>query len=143
MGEKLLLVGSEQLFVELQGSALLTLDLEVSHGVAGFVESDWVLDADDGRVEWGGDVLLDLGLGVEEDVGSLLESDGDSLGVGLLSWEVVQVDQVLLLVSSGVLHLSLFLFLEYERKECVCFLFLKIINIAYTSAYKERNYSTI
>ena len=124
---KFLLVGSEQLLVELEGSALLALDLEVSHGLAGFVESYGVLDADDGRVEWGGDVLLDLWLGLEENAGFLLEGDGDSLRVGLISWKVVQVDKVLLLVSSGVLHLSLFLFLEYERKECVCFLFFKLL----------------
>jgi hypothetical protein len=79
VGEKLLFVGSEQLLVELKGSALLALDIEVSHEFAGFVKSDWVLNADDSRVEWGGDVLLDLRLGVQKDVGSLLEGDGDSL----------------------------------------------------------------
>jgi hypothetical protein len=77
VGQELLLVGSEELLVELEGSALLALDLEISHGLAGSVEGDWVLDADDGRVEWGGDVLLDLWLGFKEDVGSLLEGDGD------------------------------------------------------------------
>ena len=77
VGEELLFVGSEQLLIELKGSALLSLDLEVLHGLTGLVEGNWVLDADDSRVEWGSDVLLDLWLGVEEDVGSLLESDGD------------------------------------------------------------------
>mgnify|MGYP007004380745 CR=1 FL=1 len=89
VGKDLLLVGSEQLLVELEGSALLSLDLEVSHGLAGFVESDWVLDADDSGVEWGGDVLLDLGLGLKKDVSLILEGDGDSLRVGLISWKVV------------------------------------------------------
>ena len=77
VGEKLLLVGSEQLLVELKASALLSLDLEVSHGFACLVEGNWVLDADDSRVEWGSNVLLDLWLGIEENVGSLLEGDGD------------------------------------------------------------------
>jgi hypothetical protein len=118
VGQELLLVGSEELLVELKSSALLALDLEISHGLAGLVEGDWVLDADDSRVEWGGDVLLDLWLGVKEDVGFLLEGDGDLSRVGLISWKIIEIDKVLLLVSGWVLHL--FLFLEYE-KECVCF----------------------
>ena len=123
VGLELLFVGSEQLLVELEGSALLAFDLEVLHGFAGFVESDWVLDADDSRVEWGGDVLLDLWLLVKKNVGFFLEGDGDLSGVGLVSWKVVEIDEVLLLVSGGVLHFYLFLFWVKERKECVCFLF--------------------
>lgn len=68
---------------------MLALDLEVLHGLASLVESLWVLDADDGSVEWGGDVLLDLGLGLKKDVSLILEGDGDSLRVGLISWKVV------------------------------------------------------
>jgi hypothetical protein len=79
VGLNLLPVGSEQLLVKLEGSALLALDLEVFHGLAGFVESDWVFDADNSREEWGGEVLLDLWLGLEEDAGLILEGDGDSL----------------------------------------------------------------
>ena len=85
VGEELLFVGSEQLLVELEGSALLSFDLEVLHGLAGFVESDWVLDADDSRVEWSGDVLLDLWLLVKKNVGLFLEGDGDLSGIGLVS----------------------------------------------------------
>jgi hypothetical protein len=105
VGLDLLLVGSEELLVELEGSALLALDLEVLHALNGLVEGDWVLDADDGGVDWGRDVLLDLWLGVKKDVGFFLDSDGDLSGIGLISWKVVEIDKVLLLVSSGVLHL--------------------------------------
>jgi hypothetical protein len=77
VGLELLFVGSEQLLVELEGSALLAFDLEVLHGLAGFVESDWVLDADDSRVERSGDVFPDLWLFVKGDSGLLLESDGN------------------------------------------------------------------
>lgn len=84
---------------------MLALDLEVLHGLASLVESLWVLDADDGSVEWGGDVLLDLWLLVKNDVGFFLKSDGDLSRIDLISWKVVEIDKVLLLVSSGVLHL--------------------------------------
>ena len=134
VGEELLFVGSEQLLVELEGSALLAFDLEVLHGLACLVEGNWVLDADDSRVEWSGNVLLNLWLGVKKNVGFFLESDGDLSRIGLISWKVVEIDEVLLLVSGGVLHFYLFLFWVKERKECVCFFFFKIINHAMCSA---------
>jgi len=77
VGMKFFLVASEQLSVELEGSALLALDIEVSHGLDGLVELDGVLDHDDGGVEWSGDVLSDLWLNVKHDSSLLLESDGD------------------------------------------------------------------
>ena len=102
------LVGSEQLLVELKASALSSFDLEELHGLDSLVEHDWVLDADDSRVECGGDVLLDLWLLVKKNVGFFLEGDGDLSGIGLVSWKVVEIDEVLLLVSGGVLHFYLF-----------------------------------
>jgi len=83
MGVKLLLVASEQLSIELEGSALLALDIEVSHRLNGLVELDGVLDHDDGRIEWSGDVLSDLWLDVKHDSGLLLEGNGDFPRVGL------------------------------------------------------------
>jgi hypothetical protein len=105
VGKELLLVGSEELLVKLEGSALLSFDLEVLHGLASLVEGDWVLDAHNGGVEWVGDVLLDLGLLVKKDVGLFLKSDGDLSGIGLISWEIVQVDEVLLLFTGWIVHL--------------------------------------
>ena len=137
VGEELLFVGSEQLLVELEGSALLSFNLEVLHGLACFVESDWVLDADDSRVEWGSDVLLDLGFLVKKDVGFFLEGDGDLSGISLVSWKVVEIDEVLLLVSSGVLHLNLFFVFDKRTKRVCLFFVLKIINQPITFRLKS------
>lgn len=56
---------------------MLFTDGEILHGLNSFVESDWVLDADDSRVERSGDVLSDLGFGVEKDSSHIFESDGN------------------------------------------------------------------
>jgi len=45
--QELLFVASEELLVELEGSAQFVVDLEVSHGFSGFVEFDLVFDLND------------------------------------------------------------------------------------------------
>ena len=53
-----------------------------------------VLYADHGGVEWSGDVPLDLGLGVEDDSGFLLEGDCNLVAADLVLGKIVQVDEL-------------------------------------------------
>lgn len=107
---ELLFVASEKLLVKLESSAWLLFNFEIFHCLNSLVESNWVFDADDSRIEWSGDVLSDLRFGIEEDTGLLFESNGDFFGISLVLWKVVQVDQVLLLFSDGVTHLNFCVF---------------------------------
>jgi len=118
---ELLFVGSEKLFIELESSTWLLFNFEIFHCLNSFVESNWVFDADDSRVERSGNVFSDLRFGIKKDTGSLFESDGDFLGIGLILWKIVQVDQVLLLFSDGVTHLCfLCIFFLNLRGFCFC-----------------------
>lgn len=92
---QLLLVASKQLLVESKGTAWLLVDLEVSHLVASIVELLGVLDTDHGRAELSGDVSLDLRLGVEDNSGFLLEDVGNLVAGDVVSWKVVQVNELL------------------------------------------------
>lgn len=87
--KELLLVGTEELSIELKGSAHFVSDLEVSHSFNSLVELDWVSDLDNGGVEWSGNVLSDLRTGLENNLGSFFKGHGDLFGVGLLLWEIV------------------------------------------------------
>lgn len=107
---ELLFVASEKLLVKLESSTWLLFNLEIFHCLNSFVESNWVFNADDSRVEWSGDVLSDLRLGIEKDTSLLFEGDGDFFGIGLILWKIVQIDQVLLLFSYGVTHLDFLYF---------------------------------
>ena len=92
--EELLLVGTEELSIERKSTALLAVDLEVSHLLAGSLELLGVLDVDHGGVEGLGDVILDLrSLGVTEDnAGLILEAFGNLDRGDLVLGEIVQVD---------------------------------------------------
>jgi hypothetical protein len=92
---ELLLVATKELLVEWKGTALLAIDLEVSHLLAGVVELFGVLDADHGGTELSGDVSLDLGLRVKDDSGFVLEDDGNLVASDVVSWQVVEVDKLL------------------------------------------------
>jgi hypothetical protein len=94
LGEELLLVGTEELSVERQSTALLAIDLEVSHLLAGGLELIGILDVDHGRVEGLGNIILDLrSLGVSKDNASLfLEAFGDLDRGDLVLGEIVEVD---------------------------------------------------
>jgi len=107
---ELLFIASEKLLVKLESSTWLLFNLEIFHCFDSFVESNWVFNADDSRVEWSGDVLSDLRLGIKKDTSLLFEGDGDFFGIGLILWKIVQIDQVLLLFSDGVTHLDMFFF---------------------------------
>jgi hypothetical protein len=48
MSCKLFFVRSEQLFIELQSTALLSIDFEVSHGLACLLKLNWVFDVYNG-----------------------------------------------------------------------------------------------
>ena len=112
LGE-LLSVGSEELSVELEASALLAVDLEVLHLLAGFLELGVVWDGDDGGPEWAGDVFSDLGSALEVNAGASFELHGDLLGIDGVLGEVVKVDKVLFI--SGLHHFCGFSFLYGVR----------------------------
>ena len=57
---QLVLVGTEELLVEWEGTALFVTDLEISHLLTGIVELFSVFDTDHGGAEWSGEVSLDL-----------------------------------------------------------------------------------
>jgi hypothetical protein len=111
VGDELLLVVTKELLVELEGSALLSVDGEVSHLFTGLLELSGVLDVDDGGVERSGDVSSELWLDVEVNLGLVLESLCDLLGTDVGLWKVVQVDEVLVLVSEWLKHF-IFIFLK-------------------------------
>ena len=117
LGE-LLSVGTEELSVELEASALLAVDLEVLHLLAGFLELSVIWDGDDGSPEWAGDVLSDLGSALEVNASAALELHGDLLGIDGVLGEVVEVDKVLFI--SVLHHFCGFSFL-YGVKEVVLF----------------------
>jgi hypothetical protein len=86
VGDQLLLVVTKELLVELESSALLIIDGEVSHLFTGLLELSGVLDVDDGGVEWSGDVSSELWLDVEVNLGLVLESLSDLLGTNVGFW---------------------------------------------------------
>jgi hypothetical protein len=72
--QKLFLVGTKKLLVELECSALLTVNGEVFHFFGCVVEFLGILDLDDTRIEWSGNVSSDLWLDVKTDASNLFES---------------------------------------------------------------------
>jgi len=105
---QLVFVASKKLLVVRQGAALLAVDFEVSHLLAGFVEVLGVLDADHGGEERLGDVSLDLRLhvGVKDNSRFVLENLCNLVAGNVVLWKVIKVDKRLL-----VHHLL----------ECFCF----------------------
>jgi hypothetical protein len=92
---QLFLVATEQLLVEWEGTAWLLIDLEVSHLVTSIVELLGIFDADHGRAELSGNVSLVLGLGVKNYSGFLLEDMSNLVAGDVVSWKVVQVNELL------------------------------------------------
>ena len=74
---KLFLVASKELLVELECSAPLSVNLEISHGFSGITELLSILDLNDTRVEWSGKVSSDLWLSVKGNLSLALESMGN------------------------------------------------------------------
>jgi hypothetical protein len=62
VGKKFLFVASKQVLIELKSSALLTIDIEISHFLTSFLKLNWVLNGNHGRVERSGNVSSDLWL---------------------------------------------------------------------------------
>ena len=94
VGNELLLVVSEELLVKWKSTALLTVDLKVSHLLTGSLEVFVLIDLDDSREEWFRHVSLDLWL-TDGEVGVGLEFLSDLDGTSLVLWKIVQVDEVL------------------------------------------------
>jgi hypothetical protein len=92
---KLLLVGSKELLVELESSAPVVSDLEVSHLFSCITELLGIFDLDNSGIEWSGEVSSDLWLGGKGDATLALKDTGDLLGSEFLLWKVIKVDVVL------------------------------------------------
>jgi hypothetical protein len=69
-----LVLAGEDLTVRVRGWAFLSWSFLGSFLISSS-RSAWVLDADDGKVEWSGNILSDLRLGVENDSGFFFEGD--------------------------------------------------------------------
>ena len=94
--QKLLFVASKKLFVELEGTAPFTINGEVSHGFSGIVEFLRVLDLDNSRIEWSGEISSNLWLSVNKgDFGLLLKFLSNLGGSDVYLWKIVEVDKVL------------------------------------------------
>ena len=74
---------------------MLALNLEVSHLLASIVELLGVLDADHGRVEWFGEVFLDLWSRIKDNARFLLEDLGNLVAGDVFLGEVIKVDKLL------------------------------------------------
>ena len=118
LGE-LLSVGTEELSVELEASALFAVDLEVLHLLTGFIELNVIWDGDNGGPEWASDVLSDLGSALEVDASFFFELHGDLLGIDGVFGEVVKVDKVLFV--SGLHHFCGFFFFVWSKGWVVLF----------------------
>lgn len=92
---QLVLVTTKELLVEWKSAALLAINLEVSHLLAGFIELLGVFDADHSRTEWSCQVSLDLWLGIKDNSGLVLEDKRDHGAGDFVLGKVVKVDQLL------------------------------------------------
>jgi len=97
VGQQLVLVATEQLLVERQGTALLAIDFEVFHLLTSFAELLGVLDADHGGEERLGEISLDLRLlvGVKDNSRFILNGLCNLVAGNVVFWQIVEVDQLL------------------------------------------------
>lgn len=86
---ELLLMSTEEVLVELESSAALSIDLEVFHLLHGVLELLSIGNAENSAEEWSGVVSLDLGLILEDDTSLVLEDLGQLDGGEVVLWEVV------------------------------------------------------
>jgi len=112
---KFFFVASEKLVIERKSSALeflawlITIDLEVSHLITSLLVLYWVLDDDDGRVEWSEEVSSDLWSLLDDSTAFLPESFSDFDGADLIFWEIIKIHVISL---SFELHIFCFCFFE-------------------------------
>jgi len=97
VGQQLVLVATEQLLVERQGTALLAIDFEVFHLLTSFAELLGVFDADHGGEERLGEISLDLRLlvGVKDNSRFILNGLCNLVAGNVVFWQIVEVDQLL------------------------------------------------
>jgi len=106
-------VASEKLLIERKGSALIFLawlisfNLEVSHLFTSLLVLNWVLDDDDGGVEWSEEVSSDLWSLLDDSTALLSESFSNFDGANLIFWEIVKIHVISL---SFELHIFCFCF---------------------------------
>lgn len=118
---QVLLVHTEQVLVEGECSALLSIDFEVLHAFNGLSELLSVLNLDDARVVRSGGISLDLRDLFEWEANLFLEGLGELHRGILVLGEVVDEEEILF-VLSVVSHFVFFLFVEMkEGKVFFCF----------------------
>ena len=120
-------VCSKQLFIKLESTALLSIDFKVSHSFASLFKLNGVFDVDNGRVEWSCQISSDLRLNIEVNISLSLESFCNFLTTDVFFWEIVKIDQVLMLVSEWLMHFSykyVFIFLKFFDIGCFVFVFI-------------------
>jgi len=102
-------VGAKELVLEGQGTAVLTVDVEVAEGLADLGELGVVVDLDDGCVERLVEVTANLGLALDVVAGLVFDDLGKLGGGELTLGQVVEVDQVGLDARDGA-HFFVFCF---------------------------------
>lgn len=97
VGQQLVLVATEQLLIERQGTALFAIDFEVFHLLTSFAELLGVFDADHGGEERLGEISLDLRLliGVKDNSRFILNGLCNLVAGNVVFWQIVEVDQLL------------------------------------------------
>ena len=101
---KLFFISSKKLFIKLKSTALFTVNFEVSHSFACLFELNWVLNVDNGRVEWSCKISSNLWLDIKVHVSLRLESFSNFLAANVLFWKIVKIDQILVLVAEWLMH---------------------------------------
>ena len=127
MSSQLFFVSSKQLLIELECAALLAVNFKVSHSSTGLFKLNWVFDVDNGWVEWSGEISSNLWLNIEVNISLSLESFGNFFAADVFFWEIIKIDQVLVLVSKWLMHLSykyVFIFVIFFDIGCFVFVFI-------------------
>jgi len=115
-------VRSEEFVGEGEGTAVLIVDLEVTEGIAHFLEFGVVSDLDDSGVEGLVEVATNLRHALDLVAGEILNDLGQLDTGVLLLGEVVDVEEVFVLLRAELAHLFLFVCWEKECFFCFCFL---------------------
>jgi hypothetical protein len=97
VGKQLVLVATEELLIERQGTALLAVDFEVSHLLTSLGELLRIFNANHGGEEWLGEISLDLWLliGVKDNSRFVLNGLCNLVAGDVVLWKVIKVDQLL------------------------------------------------
>ena len=85
---------------------MFTVNFEVSHSFACLFELNWVLNVDNGRIEWSCKISSNLWLDIKVYISLCLESFSNFLAADVLFRKIVKIDQILVLVAEWLMHFS-------------------------------------